>query len=287
MSKTLTTNAAAQFDAEVKQAYQNAGQLRQAVRVKTGVVGSTHRFPKIGKGLATPRIPQTDVIPMNVAHTGVVATLADWNAPEYTDIFDQQKVNYSERQALANVIASAIGRREDQILIDVLNAASGTAGSVAKTVGTNHAMDTTKIRRAAKLLDDQGVPMSDRHFVWSSAAKEQMLGSTPATSSDFSAVKALVNGEINSWMGFQYHMIETRDEGGLPLSTNDRTCFAFHGGSMGSLGLAVGMNFKTTVDWVPEKTSWLSNGMFSAGGAAIDPLGVVDVTVDESVVITN
>lgn len=287
MSKTLTTNASAQFDAEVKQAYQGAGTLRHTARVKSGVVGSSHRFPKIGKGLATPRIPQTDVIPMNVAHSGVVATLTDWNAPEYTDIFDQAKVNYSERQALAKVIADSIGRREDQILIDVLDAATSTAGSVAKTIGTNAAMDTTKIRRAGKLLDDQGVPTADRHFVWSSAAKEQLLGSTSAMSSDFNAVKALVNGEIDTWVGFKFHMIETRDEGGLPLSTNDRTCFAYHGGGMGALGLAVGIDFRTEVAYINEKTSWLSNGLFSAGGAAIDPLGIVDITVDESVVITN
>lgn len=287
MSKTLTTNASAQFDAEVKQAYQGTGMLRSAVRVKSGVVGSTHRFPHMGKGLATPRIPQTDVIPMNVAHTGVVATLADWNAPEYTDIFDQQKVNYSERQALAFTIAEAIDRRQDQIIIDALNGASSTAGSVAKTVGTNAAMDTTKIRRAGKLLDDQGVPGQDRYFVWSSAAKEQLLGSTSAMSSDFNAVKALVNGEISSWVGFKFIMIETRDEGGLPLSTNDRTCFAFHGGSRGSMGLAVGIDFRTEVNYISEKTSWLSNGLFSAGAAAIDPKGIVDITCDESVVITN
>ena len=287
MSRTLTDSASAQFDAEVKQAYQGSGNLRETVRVKAGVVGSSHRFPRIGKGLATPRIPQTDVIPMNVAHAGSVATLENWNAPEYTDIFDQASVSFSERQALANVIASAINRRQDQLIIDALNAATSTAGSVAKTVGTNAAMDTTKIRRAGKLLDDKGAPSSDRHIVWSSAAKEQMLGSTPATSSDFNAVKALVNGDINSWMGFQFHMVETRDEGGLPLSTNDRTCFAYHGGSMGAVGLAVGMEFKTTVAYIDEKTSWLSNGLFRAGAIDIDPLGIVDITVDESVVITN
>nr|AKH47350.1 hypothetical protein DVVG_00002 [uncultured marine virus] len=289
MSRTLTTNQSAQFDAEVKQAYQGSGSLSKTVRVKTGVVGNTHRFPKIGKGLATPRIPQTDVIPMNVAHTGVVATMEDWNAPEYTDIFDQAKVAYSERQALAMTIAEAIHRREDQLIIDALTAGvvSGHAGQVAKTVGAVDGMETTKIRRAAKLLDDQGVPSKDRHFVWSSAAKEQLLGNTAATSGDFNIVKALVNGEINTWMGFQFHMIETRDEGGLPLSTNDRSCYAYHGGSRGAMGLAVGINFRTEVAYINEKTSWLSNGLFSAGAIAIDILGLVDVIVDESIVVNN
>ena len=254
MSKTLTDSAAAQFDAEVKQAYQGVGMLRPTVRNKTGVVGATHQFPTIGKGLATERIPQTDVIPMNIQHGQSVAVLEDWNAPEYTDIFDQAKVNFSERQALAFVIASAIGRREDQLIIDALNATVGSnAGQVLSTVGATAAMDTTKIRRASKLLNDQGVSSKDRHISLSATQLEQLLGSTPATSSDFAAVKALVNGEINSWMGFTYHMIETRDEGGLPLAADIRTAYAYHGGGMGSTGLATVLTLEQRLTGLPKK----------------------------------
>jgi len=286
MSRSLTNNKVAEFDAEVKQAYQGSGELRASIRVKTGVVGATHQFPKFGKGLATPRLPQTDVIPMNVQQSNVVATLQDWNAPEYTDIFDQQKVNYSERAELAETIALAISRRQDQLIIDAWTAATA-GGTVAKTVGPNDGMNTTKLRRAARLLNDSAVAKGDRHIAWSPAASEQLLGSTPATSSDFNTVKALVNGDIMSFMGFQFHMIETRDEGGLPISTNDRTCYAYHGGRRGSTGLAVGIDFRATVDWIAEKTSWLSNGLFSAGAVTIDPVGLIDIIIDESVEIDN
>ena len=94
MSVNISNAFIAQFDAEVKQAYQGAMKLFGSVRVKNGVVGSTHRFPKIGKGLAQPRIPQTDVIPMNVAHTNATATLEDFSAPEFSDIYDLQKINF-------------------------------------------------------------------------------------------------------------------------------------------------------------------------------------------------
>ena len=82
MSKTLTDNAVTEFDAMVHHAYANAGLLRGTVRFRGGVVGSSHVFPKMGKGTATARVPQTDVVPMNVAHTKATATLTDWNAPE-------------------------------------------------------------------------------------------------------------------------------------------------------------------------------------------------------------
>lgn len=286
MSTTLTDNAVAQFDSQVKHAYQGMGILRPAVRVRTGVVGSTHRFPKVGKGLAVQRVPQTDVVPMNISHTKATATLADWIAAEYTDVFDQQKVNYSERALLAHVIAGGITRREDQMIIDALDA-SATSLTVADTIGGNDGMNVTKARRAKRLLDQGGVPASDRHFVHSSIALEQMLGLTPATSADFNTVRALVNGELKSWLGFQWWMIEDRTEGGLPLATNDRTCFAFHGGAMGAIGLAIGIDFRTEVNYVPEKTSWLAAGLFTAGAIAIDDAGIVDVTIDESVAVDS
>lgn len=277
MARSLTNNAVAQFDAEVKQAYQGTSKLRNTIRVKTGVVGATHQFPKFGKGLATPRLPQTDVIPMNVQQDNVIATLEDWNAPEYTDIFDQQKVNYSERAELAMTIAMAIGRRQDQLIIDAF-----TAGTPVGTVTPSTVLTSGDISAVARIFNEQAVPSGDRHIAWSPAAQEQLLGSTEATSSDFNTVKALVRGEINTFQGFQFHMIETRDEGGLPLSTNDRTCLAYHGGQRGSMGLAVGIDFRTTVDWIAEKTSWLSNGLFSAGAILIDANGFVELIVDEN-----
>lgn len=279
MALSLTNNQIAQFDAEVKQAYQKSSILRGAIRVKTGVVGATHQFPTFGKGLATPRLPQTDVIPMNIQQDNVVATLEDWNAPEYTDIFDQQKVNYSERAELATTIAMAIGRRQDQLILDALTAgvaAGGIAGTSASSV-----MTVAKLTDISEFFDDQGVPESERNIVWSPRAKKQILADEKATSADFQAIKTLVNGQFNEYMGFTFHMIETRVEGGLVKTGNDRFCFAFHGGQRGSTGLAVGIDFRTTVDWIAEKTSWLSNGLFSAGSVVIDPLGIVSVIVDE------
>lgn len=286
MSQQLTDNAVAQFDSVVKHAYQGMGKLRAKTRLRTGVVGSTHRFPKVGKGQATQRIPQTDIVPMNIAHTNVTATITDWIAAEYTDIFDQQKVNYQERALLAHIIAGGISRREDQLIIDALDA-SATTLTVADTIGGNDGMNVSKLRRAKRLLDQGGVPATDRHFVHSSIALEQMLGITPATSADFASVKALVQGEMNTFMGFEFCMIEDRTEGGLPLATNNRTCFAFHGGAMGAIGLAVGVDFRTEVNYIPEKTSWLAAGLFAAGAIAIDDNGIVDVDVDEAIAVDS
>lgn len=282
MSKQLADAAVAQFDGEVKHAYQGMGMLRPTVRNRNGVVGSTHRFPKMGKGTATPRISQTDVVPMNIAHTSATATLEDWNAPEYTDIFDQQKVNYSERQELATVIAGAIGRREDQLIIDAIDAASTTL-TVSEDIGGNDTgLNTTKLRRAMRLFDDQAAPSGQRYFLGHAIGKEQLLGETEPTSGDFNTVRALVNGEITSFVGFQFMWMETRDEGGLTVATNVRTNYAWHGGPMGSVGMATGINFNTEVNYIADKTSWLANGLFTAGAVTIDALGVAEISTYET-----
>ena len=120
MSTGLSTAFIQLFDAEVKQAYQATAQLNGVCRMRTGVVGSTANFPSIGKGQATVRTPQTDVVPLNVTTSTTAVSLTDYIAPEYSDIFDQQKVNFDERRELAQVVGAAVGRRQDQIILDAL-----------------------------------------------------------------------------------------------------------------------------------------------------------------------
>lgn len=286
MSYQLSAAAIASFDAMVKKAYAARGHmLRSCVRVRTGVVGTTHYFPKMGRGLAHKRgAPQTDVVPMNVTHGGATATLSDWEAPEYTDIFSQAKVNFDEKRELSELVADAIGRREDQLIIDALAAATfGASNSLTADVGgTNTNLNVEKVFGAAKLLDTANVPSEDRYFVAHANQKAALLTETPVTSSDYAAVKALVRGDIDTWMGFKWLWLGTWDEGGLPMAdADDRICFAWH---KAAVGLAEGIAMRVTVDWIPQKTSWLTNGIFSSGAVAIDSAGIIKVLADDDAV---
>lgn len=268
------------FDAEVKQAYQAKAQLVGAVRQRRGVEGSTAKFPKAGKGVATLRIPQTDVTPLNVDFSQVTATLEDWNAAEYSDIFMQQKVNFDERQELVQVVANAIGRRQDQLILDALTASS-TSLTVGNDVGgTDSNLNLDKLLAAKKALDAGNVPPQDRHMIIHANSLAALLGETEVTSSDYNSVKALVNGEINTFLGFNFHVLGDRTEGGLSIDgSSDRTIWAFH---KDAVGYAEGMGPKTEINYVPEKTSFLVNSMFSAGAVAIDAEGIVQITCREA-----
>jgi len=279
MAINLSTAFVTLFDAEVKQAYQASAVLRPAVRIRSGVEGSTYKFPKIGKGVAQVRIPQTDVTPLNVTYSQVTATLSDYIAAEYSDIFMQAKVNFDERRELVKVVSNAIGRRQDQLILDALTASSAT--SVGNDIGGSDTnMNVAKLRTAAQTLNANNVPMDNRHIIIHANSLASLLSETAVTSSDFNTVKALVQGEINTFLGFTFHVLGDRTEGGLIKDgSNDRTCFAFH---KDALGLAEGIAPKTEINYVPEKTSFLIASMFSAGAVAIDDEGIVKIVCRES-----
>ena len=267
------------FDAEVKQAYQGKAMLVGAVRARRGVEGSVVKFPKVGKGTATLRVPQTDVTPINASFSQVTLTLQDWNAAEYSDIFSQAKVNFDERQELVQVVANAVGRRQDQMIIDAL-VNSSTSLTVANSVGgSNTNLNMAKLRDAKRLLDKSNVPPEGRHMVIHANSLANLLSETAVTSSDFNSVKALVQGELNTFLGFTFHVLGDRSEGGLPIDgSSDRKVFAFH---QQAVGYGEGIAMRTEINYIPEKTSWLVNEVFSANAVAIDAEGIVQITCRE------
>ena len=276
MSINLSAVAVTEFDSMVKHAYANAGLLKNAVTLRNNVVGDTYKFRRMGKGLANQKASSADVTPMNVGHEFKTATLANWNAPEFTDIFDAQDVNFDEKQELASTIAGALGRRCDQLVIDAMDASTPLTTAVAAG-GTN--LTIAKVSDAQVELRDQGVPNTELFAVIEAGGLGGLLADEKATSSDYQAIKALVSGEINTLVGFQFIILDTRAEGGLTEAANIVDSWFFQ---RPSVGLAVGIDMKTEINYVPEKTSWLTNGMLKAGSVVRDEGGLVKVQYDKT-----
>lgn len=245
------------------------------MRRVTGVVGESYRFITGNHGMAKQKASQESVVPLNTQYTKPIAIIENWYASEYTDIFDQQKVNFDEKSFLAKNLAISIGRREDQMIIDAM-ANSGTPNVIAHG-GTN--MTIGKIGAAANLFNSLNVPKTDRHIAMSASALQSLLSNTQVTSSDFNTVKALVRGELDTWYGFKFHTLGDMDEGGLGKSGSIRSCYAWVHDSVGE---AVGLEPRTEINYVPEKTSWLTSSLFAAGAIAIQPKGIVIINIDES-----
>jgi len=264
MSTHLSSVAVEQFDTEVKHAYQGMKTLRDTITARLGVVGDKYDFRLMGKGQATTRTGSSaDVVPMGINHNVKVATLTDYEAPEYTDIYDAQTVNFDEVVELAHSIAGAMGRRDDQSIISAL-AATTTTTDVHAT------LNLEAITEAAEKLNKVEAPMEDRYFVTDEVGLNDLLNDTTITSADYNSVRLLMSGEIDTFMGFKWKIIGSgRAEGGL-----SEVSYAYH---KRAIGHAVGIDMKTRVDWVPHKASWLSMGMWKAGSVLIDPEGVVKI----------
>lgn len=279
MSTSISTSFVTIFDAEVKQAYQQDRALAGTVRERTGVSGNSYKFNKLGSGVANLHIPQSDVTPMNLTHTQVTATMADFNAAEYSDIFTSGKVLFDERAELVKAVSMAVGRRMDQLVIDALDGA-GTSLTVANSIGgstTN--LNVDKVLEAKKLMDQKGVPAEDRYFLCHANNMAAFLDDSDVKTIDVNTTKALAQGTVDSFLGFKFIMVGDRTEGGLAVDgSSDRTCLAWH---KNACGLAINMDKKTEINYIAEKSSFLVNSMFSAGSVGIDTDGIVEITCRE------
>lgn len=93
-----------------------------------------------------------------------------------------------------------------------------------------------KLSRAKFLLDKAEVPQSERYLVYTAEQLMNMLKFTEVNSFDYNQVKALVDGTLSRFMGFNFVMTEL-----LPVSNDVRTCLAYWGP-----GIELGIGKDTT-----------------------------------------
>lgn len=278
---SATTNAAVySYDQAVKMAYQGSSRLRGAVTVKTGVTGQSHSFRKFGSQVALQHTTAEMITPADYVHGKVAASLSNWRIGDYTDLFDQAETTVDERALLAQSNAKALGRAEDQLIIDALDAATSIAGTVDEDLGgTNSPINKEKLLRAKRYLTAKQADATQHTIVVNAIGMEGALSEVEVTSADYQTMRVLAeNGgtiQGKSAFGFSWIVLEDRAEGGLPTgSSNIRLCFAF---DKAAVGLATALEPSTRVDFVPERYAYLSQGVLKAGATVIDAHGVVEV----------
>lgn len=279
MSKNLTALKVTQFDTMVKAEYQNIGfLLKNTTQTRTGVRGDKTTFNLMGQGMAHQKIPQDDVTPMNIAYSKTTAILENWEASDYTDIFDQQEVLFDEKQALAKSIGMAIGRRNDQIVINALDEATT---HVIPDGAAN--MTYLKFITAVEDLNKSGVSRrAGRRFCAITAeAETKLLNDDKFINSDY-VKNSVLNGvglDGQTFLGINFIVIPDMNEGGLPLTGDIRSLFMWH---EYAAGFALGLDFVTNVDWIAQKMSWLVAGRFKAAAKKVDEKGIVKINIDQT-----
>ena len=273
MSTSINTSFITQWNDEVKQAYQQKGsKLRDAVRVVTGVVGETYKFHKLGTASTGSKTREAELTPVNPAHTVVTATLADQYSPILLDELDQLKTNADMRREYVMASANALGRWTDATINTAL-LASNTNGTTLSG-GLTYA----KITEALTLLNAVDADPEDRFLIIGPHQLADALALTSLTSSDYVTIRSVMNGAIDSALGFRWIMSNQLTLNNLDAAggaqNNTRHCFAVH---KQAVGLAIGQDLKTEINYVPMRDATLVNSKISLGAAVIEATGVIEV----------
>lgn len=313
MSQSIDQAFVDQFRANVFHLSQQKGsRLRETVRQESQK-GKSQFFERLGSVTATKKQSRHSDTPLiDTPHSRRRVTLEDYEHADLIDNADKVRTLIDPASPYSQAFMWAMGRAMDDEIIEASrgNAFSGQAGgtSVAHPIsqkllsfelGGGGSIDPVKLkvdalRRAKKVLDQNDVdPSIRRYCVLNANQLQSLLEETEVTSSDFNTVKALVQGEINSFLGFDFvrtERIETEDvffddtatTGGdvIAADTDGKTtnaervlCYASDG-----MVLSIGMDMVARIDERADKS--YSTQVFAAmsiGSTRLEEEKVVDI----------
>jgi hypothetical protein len=278
----LDTLEVKQFEAEVHQAYQEEGNtLAECTRYRR-INGNKTQFPILGTLAAAERIIGTPVVATNQSASAVEVQTTKYSVAQWTDIFLQGEVNFDAKQESAKAVAMAAGRKVDQVVIDALELLDGSyTNTVGVAIGgANTNLNVAKLAQAAKQLDINGVPSTDRFGIIHTNSHHSLTQETTVASSDYNSNRVLASGKINDYYGFKFKQIgNLADENGLAEASNVRNNFFFH---KSAIGLVMGMEIKVEIEYHQDYGAHLVTAFFSAGSKVIDELGISFVDTYEA-----
>ena len=118
---------------------------------------------------------------------------------------------------------------EDGTTTDSFPAGQSIASNYVETGSdTPSGMTLAKLRRAKYLMDVSEVPDSERYIVIGAKQEQDLLRDTNLTSADFNTVKALVDGKVDTFLGFKFLKSQRLPVGTVSGVADIRSCFAFH-----------------------------------------------------------
>ena len=257
MSVQITTAFVEQYKSNVFHlAQQKGSKSRDAVRTES-IVGKSHFFERIGSTAAVKRTSRhADTPRVDTPHSRRKVTMDDYDWADLIDDSDKVRLLISPQSEYAKAGAYAMGRTMDDVIIAAAtgNAFGGVSGgsTIGLPAGQKIAHGSTgltiaKLISAKEKLDAANVdPDEARTLVCSAKQISDLLGTTQITSSDFNSVKALVQGDIDTFMGFRF----IRSERLGTDSNGNRQVLAFTNTSM---GLALGKDIQTKISERADK----------------------------------
>ncbi len=257
MSNQITTAFVQQYSNNVQMLSQQKGSLlRSAVDVET-VTGKNSFFDQVGSALAVKRTTRhADTPQMDTPHARRRVSLVDYEQLDLIDNQDKIRTLIDPTSSYATAAAYALGRAQDDEIIAALSgtAYTGETGSTATALPSSQkitesgtaGLTIAKLRSAKEILDAASVdPSIARYIAVSPKQITDLLGTTEVTSSDFNSVKSLANGEVNSFLGFNF-IVSNR----LTYASSKRLCLVW---AMDGCKMAIGQDLMTRIDERSDK----------------------------------
>lgn len=236
--------------------------------------------------------------------------LRDYEKTEYVSHLDKLRMIHDPQAPISQAFQASFGRKMDRILIEALlgDVREGKTGQntiqflntqrvVAHdgTTTTGVGLNVKTLRAVKKLFNKNEAIGDGEELIMAITSEEEdsMLGDNQLTSNDYAVVKALVNGSVDSFMGFRFIRTEL-----LPItSTNtinyvvtsgvygtgagsiaggkSRSCIAF---VKGAVILAKAEDMVTKIDVLPTKGDVIQIfAKMSIGATRIEDKKVVQV----------
>lgn len=257
MSQQITEARVLQFNANVFHLSQQKGSRLQDKVRKESQRGKAQFFDRIGQVEATKRVGRHSSTPqMDTPHSRRMVTIEDYEWADLVDDQDKIRMLFDPTSEYAMAAAWAFGRSKDSVIIDaaLANAAGGEDGKTvvahpnvykyAANDGTAFSgMNMTTLRAVKRKFDEAEVE-GERHIAITAKQLENLLGQTQVTSSDYAAVKALVKGEVDTFMGFNFVRLEKLKTVGAGVVASPTT------GEVGTGSSTTG--FRSCLAWVTD-----------------------------------
>ena len=255
MSFEVTTAFVQQYTTNVSLLLQQRGsRLRDCVTVGSYTGKAAKAVEQIGSVTAQAKTSRH-------ADTPLISTPHDarWVHPndyEWADMIDDQDklrmlIDPTSPYALNG--AYALGRAMDTVIITAALGTSltGENGSTSTAFDTANqtlvvgatGLTVAKLRAAKKKLvaAEVDVEMDPLYLAVTATQLDNLLGTTEVTSADYNTVKALVNGSVDTFMGFKFVHTELLGLDG----SSDRRCIAWAKSGI-HLGMWNDVNTKVT-----------------------------------------
>lgn len=285
---------------------QKGSRLRNAVNVVTGVRGEQVFMDRIGPTTAqrvTSRHADSPLISTPHDRRRLTPVSYDWG--DLIDDVDKLKMLIDPTSPYAMNAAMAMGRAiDDEIIAAAFGTAYGSTGDSATSgsdssssiafptatqqVAVNYqsagdcVLSVDKLIRAREILaaneaDDYDLGGNPQLYIVANARQMGgLLRQTQLQSIDYNTVRALVAGEINSFMGFNF----IRSERILTDANGDDRVIAFH---RSGLGLAVFDDINARISERPDKRfSTYVYYKMTIGATRLEEEKVVEILCDPS-----